>query len=94
MSLSEPSCVQHLSPSTSTSDLGPQLAPENDPAKVIAFVKEEPGNFALMVSPQAEGNLDEIILGFALMEHHNRINHKISESGNGALNVEIAHIHD
>lgn len=58
-----------------------QLAAENSPDYIIAYVKCEMPVFALMVRREAEHNLDEILLGFVMREHDLRV---------GAAQLDIA----
>lgn len=60
-----------------------QLTAENAPDDIIAYVKDEPPVFALMVKPAAEGNLDEIILVFAILEQHLRLGVKALRVADG-----------
>ncbi|EAU82107.1 hypothetical protein CC1G_09566 [Coprinopsis cinerea okayama7 len=49
------------------------LTPATDPDRIIAFVKSEPGVYALCVEHRAEGLLDEIIPGFIVLDHQNNM---------------------
>jgi hypothetical protein len=53
-----------------------QLTPKDDTDQIIAFVKDESPVFALCVNRSAEGSLDEIILGFIILEHRLRMGTK------------------
>ena len=60
-----------------------QLAPHESPETILAFVKDEQPTFAFMVERRAEGSLDEIILGFIILEQFLRLHYKSWDIGGG-----------